>query len=240
MIDEGYIKYRCEWIKKAAIAPPMIAELSPYRDALHRLNLIGEYSNGIGFGNISQRLPQTAGGASLRQTGTPPPQFIVSGTRTGQLETLTAADYALVVDFDADQNRLTCEGLTQASSESLTHGVIYAHQLSVGAVIHVHDLRMWQQLINQVPTTAATIPYGTPEMAAETRRLFYESDLSRQKIFAMAGHEAGIVTFGDSLQTAYRVLIKWAAMTSIMTHPDSESALQLPYQLASPTVGYPA
>lgn len=238
MIDEGYIKYRCEWIKGEAIAPPMIAELAPYRDALHQLNLIGEYSTGIGFGNISQRLSQSTGGASVSQTGQP--QFIVSGTRTGQIKTLTVADYALVVDFDADQNRLTCKGLCQASSESLTHGVIYAHQPSVGAIIHVHHLRLWQRLLNQVPTTAATVPYGTPEMAAETRRLFRESDLPRQKIFAMAGHEAGIVTFGDTLQTAYRVLINWAEMTGIMTQPDSESALQLPYQLASPTAGYPA
>ena len=235
MMDEGYIKYRCEWIETDVVAPAVIAELAPYRDALYQLNWIGEHSDGIGFGNISQRLSQTAGSASDR-----PPQFIVSGTRTGRLKTLTAADYARVVDFDADQNRLTCEGLCQASSESLTHGVIYAHQPAVGAVIHVHDRSMWQQLLNQVPTTAAAVPYGTPAMAEETRRLFRDCDLARQKIFAMAGHEAGIVTFGDTLQTAYRVLINWATMTGIMTQPDSEFALQLPYQLASPTAGYPA
>ncbi len=235
MIDEGYIKYRCEWIEVEAIAPTTIAELSQYRDALRQLNLIGEYPNGIGFGNISQRLPHAAISPTAET-----PQFIVSGTRTGRLKTLTAADYALVTDFAADQNSLTCKGLRQASSESLTHGVIYAGQPSVGAIIHVHHLQMWQQLLNQVPTTAATVPYGTPEMAEETRRLFRESDLTRQKIFAMAGHEEGIVTFGDTLQTAYRVLINWAVMTGIMTQPDSEFALQLPYQLASPTVGYRA
>ncbi|MGB7250631.1 MAG: class II aldolase/adducin family protein [Phormidesmis sp.] len=226
VIDEGYIKYRCQWTKVEAVDEGAIASLSPYRDALHQLNFIGEYPNGIGFGNISQRVPASS-------------QFTISGTQTGHLSTLTAADYALVTAFDPAQNTLSCRGLRKASSESLTHGVIYANHPAIGAIIHIHHPQLWQQLLHQVPTTHADVPYGTPEMATETQRLFRESDLLRLKIFVMAGHEDGIVTFGDTLQTAYRTLINWAAMTGILTQTDSESALQLPYQLASPTAGYP-
>ena len=221
MIDEGAIKYRCDWQKTAAIQPGGITELNRYRNALHQLNLIGQYPNGIGFGNLSQRIPP------LPHSPNPPfPPFIISGTQTAHLPILTADNYALVTTFSPEQNRLTCQGLCKASSESMTHGVIYAQAPSIHAIIHVHHRPLWQQLLNQVPTTRADIPYGTPEMAAETQRLFRESDLPRTKIFAMAGHEEGIVTFGENLQMAYRTLINWGMMTRLIP----ESALQLPFQ----------
>jgi len=44
-------------------------------------------------------------------------------------------------------------------------------------------------------------------MAYEIMRLFKMSDVRSRKIFAMAGHEAGIVTFGKDLQEAFDVLM---------------------------------
>ncbi len=244
MIDEGYIKYRCEWIKEEAIAPSSITHLTAYRNALHQLNFIGQYPNGIGFGNLSQRtLPPSLGpsfgpvaplgptSSTSPSSDSPPLPFTITGTQTGHLSTLTSSDYALVTHFYPEQNTLTCYGLRQASSESLTHGVIYRAHPAINAIIHVHHPQMWQQLLQQVPTTRAHIPYGTPEMANETQRLFEESPLLQTKIFAMAGHEDGIVTFGENLQIAYRVLINWAAMTGVLTPPAATSALQLPHQL---------
>lgn len=224
MIDEGTIKYRCEWIEADAVSPQEVADLTCYRDALRQLNFIGEYPDGVGFGNISQRIQPTAG-ASISE-------FIISGTQTGSLDTLSAADYARVTHFDAQQNCLTCQGLRKASSESLTHGIIYASHPAIGAVIHVHHPQLWTRLLHQVPTTQASIRYGTPEMAEETQRLFSESHLLQQKIFVMAGHAEGIVTFGKTLQTAYRVLINWGAIANIFTPQASAAALQLPHQRA--------
>ncbi len=260
MIDEGYIKYRCEWIQAnamssegGAVLPHSIADLTAYRNALHQLNFIGEYPNGIGFGNLSQRILPPAAPPSLALLSSPllssslhptaplsSDSFIITGTQTGHLATLTAADYALVTAFDPVQNTVTCQGLRQASSESLTHGVIYASHPAIQAIIHIHSPQLWKQLLHQVPTTRADVPYGTPEMAAETQRLFREGSLLQQKIFVMAGHEDGVVTFGENLQTAYRVLINWCLMTGFMSQSASESALQLPHQLASLTGDYPA
>ncbi len=249
MMDEGYIKYRCDWVEEDAIDPQSIdpqsiAELTAYRDALHRLGFIGEYPGGIGFGNVSRRdvlrrdvLRRDVGVVGGVVGSAHPTGFVITGTQTGNLFTLTAADYALVTDFDAAQNRLACKGLRQASSESLTHGVIYESHPGINAIIHVHSPQLWKQLLNQVPTTRADVPYGTPEMAAETQRLFQESPLLQQKIFVMAGHEDGIVTFGESLQMAYRVLINECLLMNFMTQLDSEAALQLPHQRASQTGG---
>lgn len=233
MIDEGYIKYQCEWINADILASSDVAQLTQYRDALHQLNLIGEYPGGIGFGNISrrlspplpERLPAQTIPAQLAPT-TDTPKFIISGTQTGSLPTLSAADYSLVTTFDPAQNTLTCEGLRKASSESLTHGVIYAAHPAIGAIIHVHHPQLWKRLLHQIPTTRVDVPYGTPEMATETQRLFAESSLLQQRIFAMAGHEDGVVTFGENLQMAYRVLVNWGVRVGIL----SDAALQLPYQ----------
>ena len=233
IIDEGYIKYRCNWIKTDAVAPQSVACLTPYRNALFQLGFIGQRPDGIGFGNISQRATEaipSAAGVSVPQARTQE-QFIISGTQTGDRATLTAADYALVTHFSPEQNSLTCQGLRKASSESLTHGVIYSSHPAIKAIIHVHHARLWQQLLNQVPTTRESVRYGTPEMASETQRLFHESPLLQQKIFAMAGHEDGIVTFGENFQTAYRVLINWSLMTGVMSPLASNAALQKPYQL---------
>ena len=232
MMDEGYIKYRCEWIEEDAIAPQSIIELTRYRDALHQLNFIGEYSNGIGFGNISQRSQLLEAERSVTLNLSKNRQFIISGTQTGNLPTLTAADYSLVTDFDPEQNTLTCKGLRKASSESLTHCVIYESHPSISAIIHVHHPQLWNQLLHQVPTTKADVPYGTPEMAAETRRLFEESPLMQQRIFVMAGHEDGIVTFGKDFSLAYRALINWAVRLNVV----AESALLLPYQKNAQTI----
>ena len=51
------------------------------------------------------------------------------------------------------------------------------------------------------------MPYGTPEMAQEVVRLFADSGLRELRIFAMAGHEDGVITFGSSAaDAAYRMM----------------------------------
>ena len=45
-------------------------------------------------------------------------------------------------------------------------------------------------------------------MANEIARLFKEQNLSQHKIFAMAGHSEGIVSFGKNLAQAAEILLK--------------------------------
>ena len=44
-------------------------------------------------------------------------------------------------------------------------------------------------------------------MAHEVERLFKKEGLGRKKIFVMAGHEDGIVSFGSSVEEALEVLL---------------------------------
>ncbi|MFK7905782.1 MAG: class II aldolase/adducin family protein, partial [Chitinophagales bacterium] len=99
---------------------------------------------------------------------------------------------------------------------SLTHAAIYELNNDYEAVIHIHCKEMWLKLLNKVPTTAADVSYGTPQMAYEIQRLYRETDLAESKIVAMAGHEDGIISFGKNLQEAAQVLFGWSKKKMIL------------------------
>jgi len=177
------------------IAPfNVLAELNACRRKLVDQHLLGVYPNGIGFGNVSVRDGRTS--------------FYITGSATGGLAELTPADCVRVVAYDFARNWLSYEGAAIPSSESLTHAAIYESDASTSAVIHCHDSALWAMLLDRVPTTSKTVAYGTPEMAYEIIRLFQISDVRSEKIFVMAGHQAGIVTFGKNLEEAFQVMMR--------------------------------
>lgn len=196
--DEGYIKFRCRWIRTKPIPEREIVEINRWRNQLHQRGLIGVYSNGIGFGNVSIR----NGTRGL---------FLISGTRTGHLPVLTGAHYTRVMDYDLKTNFLTCRGPAKASSESLTHAALYDVGTEIGAIIHVHHRKLWETLKDKVPTSGANVPYGTCEMAEEVGRLFHAGAFRKEKILVMAGHKEGVMTFGKSLNEAAEILFRYLA-----------------------------
>lgn len=192
MIDEGYIKFQCHWQNAAALQEDL-RELIHWRNKLLQMGLIGYYPDiNVGFGNISQKVEGK--------------QFIVSGTQTGHIEYIQAEHFTTVIDYNISTNEVWCKGPVKASSESMTHAMIYENDPIVKAVIHIHSKALWKQLINQVPTTNKEVPYGTPEMANEITRLFNETAVKTEKIIVMAGHEEGILSFGASLQEAGEII----------------------------------
>ena len=192
-MDEGVVKYRCDWEEADPVAAGNIADLMTWRERLHSWGLIGVYENGIGFGNVSVRLGNSC-------------QFVISGTQTAHLRAQGPESYCTVTEFNLEKNFLGCRGPVPASSESLTHAALYLHRDDVGGIIHVHNPQLWQQLLFKIPTTRKEIPYGTPQMALEMFRLFEEENLADRKILAMAGHEDGIICFGSTLDDAGKVL----------------------------------
>jgi L-ribulose-5-phosphate 4-epimerase len=161
---------------------------------LYQKGWIGAYPNGIGFGNISIRLVGNI--------------FLITGTETGKLQTLTKEHYTKVIAYNVEKNAITCMGPVQASSESLSHAAIYAINPSANAVIHIHDKPLWEKLMKTELATAPGIEYGTPEMAKDIIRLFKQTDLASRKLIVMAGHEEGIIVFGHTLEEAGEVLLK--------------------------------
>ena len=194
-MQEGYIKFNCNWIKAGPVSQDYIRKINVWRDKLYTLRLIGVYEDGIGFGNISMRFEGNT--------------FIITGSATGGLKQLNENHFTLVTSYDLEQNSLECKGPIKASSESLTHAAIYESTREVQAVIHVHNIKLWKKLINKVPTTRSDAEYGTPEMAREIKRLFTETEIKEKKILVMGGHEEGIITFGENLDEAGEKLLEY-------------------------------
>lgn len=193
MRDEGVTKYECLFRKTASPEPEMVKRLITVRNELFSLNWIGVYPDGIGFGNVSERIPGTQ-------------DFFITGTQTGHKHILRAGDISRITGYDIAQNRVECEGLIAASSESMTHAAVYELDATIGAVIHIHNRQLWQVAMNRWPTTGQNIAYGTPAMAAEMARLFSASTLKEERVLIMAGHDEGIISFGESLDAAFERL----------------------------------
>ena len=192
-MDEGYIKFQPVWKKTEAFAESKFYDLLKYRQKCYELQWIGTYPDGIGFGNISERI---ADGNT----------FFISGSATGGIPVLGPGHIAKVTAVAAEENKLWCSGPVIASSESMSHAVIYERLPWVKGVIHIHHLGLWQRLLNKVPTTPAAAPYGSPEMVAGIVHLLETTDLPQRKLFVMEGHEEGIFAFGEDLEEAFGVL----------------------------------
>jgi len=66
-MDDGYIKFQCEWISSESLPESKLISLKQIRDKLFKQGFLGE-RGGVGFGNISIR----------EGTG-----FIITGSATG-------------------------------------------------------------------------------------------------------------------------------------------------------------
>ncbi len=193
--DEGYIKYINNWERCVDITEFDFVELITCRNKLKMLNLIGVYSNGIGFGNVSCRVNNTN-------------EFIISGTQTAEINIADLSHFSLVYGVDIEQNTLFCKGPVKASSEALSHAAIYLAEKKINCVIHVHHPEKWKTLLNRVTTINKSIAYGTPELAKKIAELLInDQTLKREKIFVTKGHEDGIFVFGETVEEAFEVLI---------------------------------
>jgi len=196
MIDEGYTKFDVDWRREPGRDSPAIRELDAWRRRLYAAGLVGhDAKHGVGYGNLSVR--DSRG-------------FLISGTQTGHLPETGAEHYARVIDVDIANNRVTCVGPVQASSESMTHAAIYDAAPAVAAIVHAHDHDLWRRSLNVLPTTSADVPYGTPDMAGELARLIAETDFGAAGVAAMAGHEDGLIAIGATLEEAAKRMLALA------------------------------
>ena len=196
--EKGYIQFHCDW---TPADPPVVpAALLECREMLHRVGLIGVYPDGIGFGNISVKLPKSG------QDGRAP-RFVISGTATGSLPTLGPEHFAEVTAFDFASNSLSCRGQVKASSESLSHAAVYANDPTAQAVLHAHHLKHWEALRDRVPTTDHAAEAGTPQMAWAIEELLGKPGVKEGGFFVMGGHREGLMAFGPTVAEAAERLL---------------------------------
>jgi ribulose-5-phosphate 4-epimerase/fuculose-1-phosphate aldolase len=202
--QEGVIKFQLDFTP----APPLPADeltlINQWRAILYQQHLIGQDPyryGGYGYGNLSVRLAPYDVTPALRR-------FVISGSQTGELAELGPEHYAIVTECYPDENRLVAHGPIRPSSESLTHGAVYALDPAIRVVLHVHSPEIWRTAAALgIPITDPLVPYGTPEMAAEVAHLFRSTDMAQRRIFSMGGHEDGIFAFGETAEEAADVLL---------------------------------
>ncbi|MCP1675274.1 ribulose-5-phosphate 4-epimerase/fuculose-1-phosphate aldolase [Natronocella acetinitrilica] len=197
---EGVIRYQCRLDRRALPDDAAaLAEINRWREDMLRRGWMGRDPGryeGLGFGNISLR----------RADG-----FLVSATQTGGLPTLAMTNLALVTGAEPHRNRLTAVGLAEPSSEAMTHAAVYLAEPGAGGIIHVHAPALWNAASTiGIPVTAASIPYGTPEMAAAIAALA----TAGHHLMAMGGHEDGLLAWDDTLEQAAAHLIHAAETPS--------------------------
>jgi ribulose-5-phosphate 4-epimerase/fuculose-1-phosphate aldolase len=138
--------------------------------------------------------------------------MVITGTQTGGVANMCMDHFCLVERYDYRSNQVWSRGLIEPSSETMTHGAIYDLSPHIRFVLHVHSPVIWSRARALcIPTSDESVPYGTPEMAAEVHRLYRSSALAETRILAMGGHEDGVIAFGHSAAEAGNVLITYLA-----------------------------
>ncbi|MDJ0832427.1 MAG: class II aldolase/adducin family protein [Gammaproteobacteria bacterium] len=191
--SEGVIKYRLEF-EHAGATDEDLQELNVWRSILYNLGLIGQHPElygGYAYGNVSQRSRSN------------PEHFIISASQTGQIPDLEQQHYVTVESTDIEHNLLHARGPLQPSSEALTHAAIYRLNPGIRCVLHAHEPKLWHYgLQHGLPSTDPSIAYGTPEMADAILQLYRSGQLDQQQVLVMAGHQDGVISFGNTIDDA--------------------------------------
>lgn len=189
MKTEQGIRFTYDWQEGSA---PVANDVVRWRNLLYGLKLVGAYPDGTGYGNLSVRIGDG---------------FAITGAKTGHIEVIDGSHLSLVTHCDVENHFVVCQGPLVASSESVSHAVIYQCEPLVGAVIHIHSDMLWRYMLTTGVRTEAFAGGGTQEMTSEIRRLFHGKELSDTGIFVMAGHLEGIMVFAKSLDEAGELLL---------------------------------
>ena len=192
---EGVVRYcaQHEVCLLSSEEKALTLELSAARTLLHDMGLVGEYAEGVSYGNLSRRMGMDG-------------RFIVSGTGTGAARQLGADGFAVVDRWIAEENRVESHGPCRPSSEAMTHGAIYAARPDANCVIHVHSPQLFHTLLRgTTPRTPKGVAYGTPAMAAAVMEVV--AAMSENGLFVTAGHEDGVFVFAPSVEEAMQLLL---------------------------------
>jgi ribulose-5-phosphate 4-epimerase/fuculose-1-phosphate aldolase len=195
--QEGVIQFNLSHHATAAIHYAELADLIAWHERMHVQGLIGQEPSryeGFAYGNMSHRLHNN--------------EFLISGTQTGSLATLTDAHYAHIDACDIANNQVSSHGPIKPSSECMSHAAIYAARPDAMAIIHVHNPVIWQQYAALgLASTPADVGYGTPAMAAAIASSLKQLQHADHGCIAMLGHEDGIICFARNMDSAGQHLL---------------------------------
>jgi ribulose-5-phosphate 4-epimerase/fuculose-1-phosphate aldolase len=174
-----------------------------WRRILRRLKLVGRDArryDGYGYGNLSMRDTQQ------------PARFFISASQTSGAAAITPRDVVRIDRWNADRFEVAATGDAPPSSESITHGMLYAADPAIHWIMHAHSHEIWAVAgALGLPTTAAAVTYGSPAMAAAVADLMARHR-QRPLVFATLGHLDGIFACGAGAASAGSALVNALAL----------------------------
>ncbi len=224
--DEGTIRFHYRLTDPApsdVLDAPQLERLAAWRRVLKQLNLVGRdlrRYGGFAYGNLSVRDTRV------------PTRFFVTASQTGGAPRLIARDIARIDRWNATRFEVDATGVQPPSSESITHGMVYAADPAIAWIMHVHSAAIWHATKRlALPVTAADVAYGSPAMAhavaALARRHTAEGQSdsdpsslpgSRPLLFATLGHEDGVFACGETADTTGAALVRVLAKALLESH----------------------
>lgn len=196
---EGVIQFECCLVAPGAEMPDDLAQpLLAWRKVLRRLELIGQTKaryGGLGYGNISRRVPGAAGG------------FLITASQTSGIADAGVEHLVWVRRWDLGRFQVEAEGALPPSSESLTHAMLYANDPQVNWVLHGHCPDIWQNAAAVgLAAIDADVGYGSPQMAAAVTALL-STTCVRPLVFVTLGHQDGVFACGGSVEATGGALV---------------------------------
>ncbi len=217
LFEEGVIHFQIDhrWgTLDSEVHGTLAHSLIAWRDRLLRVGLVGrdpKRYGGVGFGNLSGRLPPFPGPLGARP-------FLVTGTQTGGRPTLTFADLCVVTRYDPECNWVESVGPLRPSSESMTHGILYDADPTIRFVFHGHSSAIWEQARTLgLPVTDPAVDYGTPAMCREVQKTLRGAVADQRPIVVMGGHRDGILAFGETAEGAGQALLDLLSQALCLT-----------------------
>jgi len=221
------VKYKEVTIGDYLVDEVTLTPLNIARAKLFKNGLIGKLPGQPAHGNISMRLPSDQRNRLLRtyetrlkgyldeQRGLFDNAFIITATRTGELENLVCSNFVIVLHYDPKTNTAYVVGQEGSSSEVPTHASVYKHaeklqpNRKIESVAHGHNKSIWSRYAELgLPSTSESIPYGDPRMDEQIESLpVCNQRIFEKRAFVMLGHKNGVVSFGKDPDEAAQRLI---------------------------------
>ena len=151
MSGESYTGVKFAVIRSAEhYAPtPLSKELTHWCRLFAQLGMAPSHSSGS-YGNLSVRLSPGK------------PQFLITRT-SAMLSDITEEELVQVNAVSIEQKTIETQGMSQPSSETFIHAMLYQQRPDVNAIFHGHSDALLA--MQQIPATPDELPYGTIELA---------------------------------------------------------------------------
>ena len=196
---EGVIQFSyCLAAPSAELPDDLVQPLLAWRTVLRRLELIGqarERYGGLGYGNVSRRVPGAAQG------------FVITASQTSGIADAGIEQLVWVRRWDLGRFQVEAEGALPPSSETLTHAMLYAGDPQVSWVLHGHCPDIWRGAEAMgLAAIGADVGYGSTQMAEAVSALL-RTHRTRPLVFVTLGHEDGVFACGGSAEATGGALV---------------------------------